>query len=190
MHHGGDDIIHRMTADYIRILIEYNYWARDRVLASAEQLSSEQLSRNLGSSFGSVLDTLIHMYSAEWIWYQRWKGESPTAGPHRIQLVSIDAVREAWRPLEGQIRAFVDALGPAGLARAIEYKTMNGQAGSSAHWQMIVHIVNHGTYHRGQIATMLRQLGVRPALSTDMIVFFRDQAAAAGQGMSSEAHPQ
>jgi uncharacterized damage-inducible protein DinB len=179
-----------MTADYIRVLIDYNYWARDRVLTSAEQLSPEQLLRNLDSSFGSVLDTLVHMHFAEWIWYQRWKGESPTAGPDRSQLVSVDAIRDAWRPLEDQIRSFVETLGPAGLARTIEYRTMNGQPGSSAHWQMIVHVVNHGTYHRGQVATMLRQLGARPALSTDMIVFFRDQAAAAGQAMSSPARPQ
>jgi uncharacterized damage-inducible protein DinB len=179
-----------MTADYIRILLEYNYWARDRVLTSAEQLTSEQLSRNLGSSFGSVLDTLVHMYSAEWIWFQRWNGESPTAGPDRSQLVSVDAIRVTWRSLEAQIRAFVEALGPAGLARTIEYKTMNRQSGSSAYWQMIVHVVNHGTYHRGQIATMLRQLGAKPALSTDMIVFFRDEAAAAGQATSSPARPR
>ena len=50
-----------MTTDYIRILMDYNYWARDRALASAEHLSAEELSRSLGSSFGSVLDTLVHI---------------------------------------------------------------------------------------------------------------------------------
>jgi uncharacterized damage-inducible protein DinB len=166
-----------MTPDFIRMLIDYNYWARDRVLASAEQLLPEQLSRNLGSSFGSVLATLLHMQSAEWIWYHRWQGESPNARADQTHLRTVDGVRDAWRPLERDIRAFVEGLGPAGLARVIDYKTLDGQPASSAHWQMIVHLVNHGSYHRGQVATMLRQLGVTPAQSTDMIVFFREQVA-------------
>ena len=166
-----------MTPDYIRMLIEYNYWARDRVLASAEQLSPEQLSRNLGSSFSSVLATLLHVQSAEWIWYRRWQGESPTARADQSHLRTIDAVRDAWRPLERDVRAFVEGLGPAELARVIDYRTLDGQPFSSAYGQMIVHVVNHGSYHRGQVATMLRQLGAPPAQSTDMILFFREQSA-------------
>lgn len=168
-----------MTPEYIRTLIDYNYWARDRILASADQLTAEQLTRSLGSSFGSVLDTLIHMHFAEWIWYQRWQGHSPTAGPDTSGLTSLAALRDAWHPLEGQIRDFVGSLGPAGLARVIDYKLLSGQASMSAYWQMIAHLVNHQSYHRGQIATMLRMLGARPAQSTDMIVFFREQSAAA-----------
>jgi len=176
-----------MTPDYIRTLVDYNYWARDRILASAEQLSPEALSRSLGSSFSSVLDTLVHIHFAEWIWYQRWQGSSPTAGPDKSQLVSVAALRDEWRPLEREIRTFVESLGPAGLLRVIEYKTMNGQPGTSAYWQMIVHVVNHGSYHRGQVATMLRQLGAKPAQSTDMIVFFREQGATVGRVLSDPA---
>ena len=166
-----------MTADYIRILLDYNYWARDRALASAESLSVEQVARGMGSSFASVLDTLTHIYFAEWIWYRRWQGESPSARPDTSQLVSVAALRDAWLPLEQQIRSFVDGLGPAGLSRIVDYKTMSGQPATSPYWQMIVHVVNHGSYHRGQVATMLRQLGAAPAQSTDMIQFFRDQSA-------------
>ena len=168
-----------MTPEYIRVLLDYNYWARDRALASAGQLSSEQLSRNLGSSFGSVLDTLVHMYFAEWIWYRRWQGESPSARPDTSQLVSVAVLREAWTPLEQQIRSCIEGLGAEGLGRMLEYTSMNGQVSTSTFWQMIVHVVNHGTYHRGQVATMLRQLGATPAQSTDMIVFFREPSVRA-----------
>lgn len=176
-----------MTPEYIGMLIEYNYWARDRILASADQLTPEQLVRRVGSSFGSVLDTLVHMHFAEWIWHQRWQGESPTTGPDSGGLTSVAALRDAWRPLETEIRSFVGSLGPAGLTRVIHYKMMNGQAGMSPYWQMIVHLVNHGGYHRGQVATMLRLLGAAPAQSTDMIVFFREQAAATGRFASDAA---
>jgi uncharacterized damage-inducible protein DinB len=168
-----------MTADDIRILLDYNYWARDRALASAERLPPEQLSRNLGSSFGSVLDTLVHIYFAEWIWHRRWQGESPSVRPDTSLFVSVATLREAWLPLEQQIRSFVDALGPADLSRMLEYKSMNGQPSTSPYWQMIVHVVNHGSYHRGQLATMMRQLAATPAESTDMIVFFRENPASA-----------
>jgi len=178
-----------MTPEYIRMLIDYNYWARDRILDSADPLTGEQLTRSLGSSFGSVLDTLVHMQFAEWIWYQRWQGESPMAPPDSSGLTSLAALRDAWRPLEAQIRSFVESLGPAGLSRVIQYKTMNGQAGMSSYWQMIVHLVNHGGYHRGQVATMLRLLGARPAQSTDMIVFFREQAAAASVRSAAVGKP-
>jgi len=172
------------------MLIEYNYWARDRVLASAQQLSPEQLSRNLGSSFASVLATLLHMQSAEWVWYHRWQGESPMTRVDQTHVRTVDAVRDAWRPLERDIRAFVEGLGAAGLARVIHYRTLDGQPASSAYWQMIVHLVNHGSYHRGQVATMLRQLGVTPAQSTDMIVFFREQAAATQHAVAESPRVQ
>ncbi len=168
-----------MTPEYIHTLIEYNYWARDRTLASADQLSGEQLTRGLGSSFASVLDTLVHMHFAEWIWYQRWQGTSPNAGPDATRITTVAVLRDAWAPLEAQIRAFVASLGPAELARTIDYKTMNGQPGRAPYWQMIAHVVNHGGYHRGQVATMLRQLGATPAQSTDMILFFREQSVGA-----------
>ena len=165
-----------MTPDYLQTLLDFNYWARDRALASAEQLSAEQLARPLGSSFASVLDTLVHIYLAEWIWHQRWLGAAP-ARPDTSHLTSVAALREAWAPLEAQIRDFVRGLGADGLRRTIEYRSLAGQPSVSAYGQMIVHVVNHGTYHRGQVATMLRQLGATPAQSTDMIVFFRERQA-------------
>jgi len=163
-----------MTVDYIRTLLDFNYWARDRALASAERLSPEQLSRQLGSSFGSVLDTLVHIHFAEWIWYHRWQGAAP-AKPDTSGLVDVAAVREASEAIELKIRSFVEALGQDGLSRTIEYRSLAGQPATSAYWQMIAHVVNHGSYHRGQLATMLRQLGAAPAQSTDMIVFFRER---------------
>ena len=70
-----------MTRADVQALIDYNYWARDRLLDAVDQLSPEQFTRDLGSSFRSVRDTLAHLHAAEWIWYHRWIGESPTALP-------------------------------------------------------------------------------------------------------------
>ena len=63
----------------LRTLVDYHYWARDRVLDAAESLTPEQFTRDLGSSFRSVRDTLTHLYSAERNWHSRWQGVSPTS---------------------------------------------------------------------------------------------------------------
>ena len=67
-------------------------------------------------------------------------------------------------------------MGDAGVTRVFEYKLLNGQPGKSSFWQMLQHVVNHGSYHRGQVTTMLRQLGAAPAKSTDLITFYRERA--------------
>jgi uncharacterized damage-inducible protein DinB len=61
---------------------------------------------------------------------------------------------------------------PSDVNRVIEYRLMSGQPAASPLWQMLQHLINHGSYHRGQVTTMLRQLG-RPAIATDLIVFYR-----------------
>jgi uncharacterized damage-inducible protein DinB len=160
----------------IGTLLDFNYWARDRILSAVEPLSNEQYTRDLGNSFRSIRDTLVHIYSAEWIWYSRWQGTSPTEPIPFDRFADLSALSAAWRTLESGIRSFVDGLDDAGIARAIDYRLLSGQPGRSAFSQMVQHVVNHGSYHRGQITTMLRQLGAQPPKSTDMIFFFRERS--------------
>jgi uncharacterized damage-inducible protein DinB len=166
-----------MTRDDVRTLIDYNYWARDRVLDAVQPLSPEQFTRDMGNSFRSVRDTLAHIYGAEWIWYSRWIGESPTALPAADKFPGVASLRSEWRDLEGKIRAYFDGLDDSGVARVIEYKSMMFGPGASVLWQMLQHVVNHGSYHRGQVTTLLRQLGAAPPKSTDLISFYREQQA-------------
>ena len=162
----------------LRTLVDFNYWARDRMLAAVEPLTADQYLRDLGNSFRSVRDTVVHTYSAEWVWYTRWQGESPTAPIPFDRFPDLASLWTAWRELEGSIRRFVDGLDDAALARVLDYRLMNGQPGRSAYWQMIQHVVNHGSYHRGQVTTMLRQLSAPPPKSTDLIAYYREKAEA------------
>ena len=75
------------------------------------------------------------------------------------------------------MRAFLEDLGEAGIDRVFEFTLFSGQPGASPFWQMLQHIVNHASYHRGQVTTMLRQLGAQPPKSLDMIAFYREMAA-------------
>ncbi len=167
-----------MTHQDLQDLVAYNYWARDRVLAAVTPLPPDQFTRDLGSSFGSVRDTLVHMYSAEWVWYSRWAGVSPAEPIKFDKFPDLASLQTAWTEVEGQIRAFVGRLADEEVAREIEYRQMNGQPGRSTFQQMIQHVVNHGSYHRGQVTTMLRQLGAAAPKGTDLILFFRERGSA------------
>jgi uncharacterized damage-inducible protein DinB len=164
-----------MTADDIRVLIDYHYWARDRLLGACMALSPEQLTRDMGNSFKSVRDTLAHLHAAEWIWLSRWQGESPTALLPADRFADVAAVRAGWSELEGQLRPFVATLTDEHANEFMDYRLLNGTPGHSRLWQMIQHMVNHASYHRGQVTTMLRQLGAAPPKSMDLIAFYRER---------------
>ncbi len=157
------------------LMLDYHYWARDRVLEASERLSPDQFTRVVVSSFPSVRDTLVHIYSADWIWYRRWHGESPTGLLSAEPFHDVASVRAAWTELEALTRRHVEALDQAGIERVTDYRLLNGTPGSSAFWQMLQHVVNHGSYHRGQIVTMLRQLGAPPPKPLDLIAFYREK---------------
>jgi uncharacterized damage-inducible protein DinB len=164
-----------MHLDDLTVLLDYHYWARDRMLDAVEPLSAEQFTRDMGSSFRSIRDTLAHTYAAEWARYSRWLGESPTALLPFDRFPDAASLRTAWTDLEAKVRAFVEKLGEDGIDRIIEYKLLNGQPGASAVRHMLQHFVNHASYHRGQITTMLRQLSAAPPKSMDMIAFYRQR---------------
>ena len=162
-----------MTYEDISTLLDYHYWARDRLLEAVDALSPDQLLRDTGSSFRSVRDTLAHVYAAEWAWYERWQGRSPKALLPAEQFPDVGSIRAAWREHEAKVREYVASLGDAGLERVVDYTLLNGTAGSTPVWKMLQHVVNHASYHRGQITTMLRQMGAAPAKSMDLIAFYR-----------------
>jgi uncharacterized damage-inducible protein DinB len=166
-----------MTRSEVQTLIDYNYWARDRLLDAVRQLAPEQFTRDLGSSFRSIRDTMAHLHAAEWIWLQRWNGESPAGLPPADRFADVDAVERAWREMEVQIRAYFEPLDDRALERVIGYKSPVGVPAASALWQMLQHVVNHGSYHRGQVTAMLRQLGAAPPKAMDLIAFYRERSA-------------
>ncbi len=164
-----------MTFDDLQTLLDYNYWARDRVLEAVSALTLEQFTRPLGSSFSSVRDTIAHICDAESIWLARWSGGQPAGLRPPDRIADVAAARREWSELETGMRTFLVHLGPEGITRSIEYRDLRGNARSHPFWQMLQHVVNHGSYHRGQVTTMLRQLSAQPAKPMDLIAYYRDQ---------------
>jgi uncharacterized damage-inducible protein DinB len=160
----------------LQTLLDYHYWARDRMLAAVETLTGEQYTRDLGNSFKSVRDTVVHIYFAEWIWYARWMGNSPSRGLNSEDFPDVAAIRRAWNEHEAKVRALLDGLSEQAVDRVYEYKNLAGEDFKNIFWHMFQHVVNHATYHRGQVTTMVRQLGANPGNPQDLIAFYREQS--------------
>lgn len=167
-----------MFPEEIRQLYDYNAWSNRRSLSAAEKLGNEQFVRPMGSSFSSVRDTLAHIYGAEWIWLERFQGRSPSALPKADEFADVHSLRDAWLTHEKKLLTFIAGLTQSDLDGELEYKTLRFGVYKNPLWQSLLHVINHGTYHRGQVTTLLRQLGAQPIL-LDLMHFYRERQTGA-----------
>jgi uncharacterized damage-inducible protein DinB len=168
-----------MNTEDFRLLYDYNAWANHRAVEACAPLTPEQFTRDLGSSFRSVRDTLAHNYGAQWLWLERWHGRSPAGLPSGAEFPDLETLRARFVEVDRNLVDYVASLTGDDLQRVVHIKTTAGVPHAQPLWQMLQHMANHSTYHRGQIATMLRQLGAKP-ISTDLIFYYRERAAQAG----------
>jgi uncharacterized damage-inducible protein DinB len=153
-------------------LLEYHRWASEKVLQAISVLSAENYTKDLGSSFPSIRDTLVHTYGADRTWLGRIGGQSPER-LNPADYPNVATLREVWLEVLSTFPNVVKSLGDA--EQIIAYKAYDGTAYSNKLSDIIRHVVNHGSYHRGQVTTMLRQLGEK-GISTDMIAYYRLKA--------------
>ena len=166
-----------MTKDDIQILYEYDRWANTRVLSAAARLSPEQFTRDLGGGLRSVRDTLVHILGGEWIWLAYWK--EPSHSPAFLSdlrgsrdalfnpdaFPNVAAVRLKWSEVEKEQAEFVNRVTNKSLEQMLPFRATQIKL---AH--LMQHLANHSTYHRGQVALMMGQLGTEPR-ATDFHVF-------------------
>jgi uncharacterized damage-inducible protein DinB len=166
-----------MTNDHIHLLYAYDRWANNRVLQAASALSAEQFTRDLGGSFRSVRDTLLHIIGGEWGWLTYWKEASP--GPAFLKNLwdrhdalfnpqafpDFASVQSKWVEVEKEQIEFVSHLTDESLGKMLPIRGTQVRL-----MYLMQHLANHSTYHRGQVALMLRQLGAKP-LATDFHLF-------------------
>jgi len=166
-----------MNQDDIQLLYEYDRWANNRVLQAAAALSDEQFTRDLVGSFRSVRDTLVHIIGGEWGWLAYWKEPNPAAAfitdlRKRREVLfrpeafpAAAAVQRKWAEVEKEQAEFVNGVTDESLGKMIPVRTTQVSLG-----HLMQHMANHSTYHRGQVAVMMRQLGAEP-VATDFHVF-------------------
>ena len=154
----------------IRMLYDYTAWADAKMLDAVGKLGPEAWTRDLGSSLKSVRDTVVHIASAQGIWLSRWKGEPPRGMWAAADFPTQDSVREKWGPLKADLAAFVAAQTEESLKQPLSYKNLKGEPVTFPLGPLMLHVANHSTYHRGQVTTLLRQLGAQP-VSTDLVLY-------------------
>ncbi|HWX23655.1 MAG TPA: DinB family protein [Vicinamibacteria bacterium] len=154
-------------------LLEYTVWANHRILRPVATLSVAEFKRDLGSSHGGIRGTLSHMVDCEWIWLERWKGVSPKARMDEGEFADVVALRDRWTAIEKHRDVWFRALRPSAVGEIVAYKSLDGKSFEAPLWKLVQHVVNHATYHRGQVTALLRILNTR-AVSTDMVVWDRD----------------
>ncbi|MGO4880464.1 MAG: DinB family protein [Bryobacteraceae bacterium] len=169
-----------MTKDDVHLLYEYDRWANNRVLQAAAALSTEQFTRDLGGAFRSVRDTLVHIVCGEWMWLAYWSAPPLSSTSvtdlraRRDALFNPDGfptvaeVQLKWAEVEKKQVEFVNRVTNESLEAMLPFRTTQVRL---AH--LMQHLANHSTYHRGQVALMMRQLGSAP-LATDFHEFLAE----------------
>lgn len=144
-------------------LFDYNYWARDRQFQICAGLTDEQFQRPMGSSFTSIRDTMVHMFAVEWLWLERWRGKSPQYLLETDKYPILSTIEERWYIVEREMKEYLAGLKDEVIEQPITCISSRGQKWTFTLWRMILHLISHQSYHRGQVTTLLRQLDVQPS---------------------------
>lgn len=161
-----------MTLDEARELFDYNAWANRALFDAAGRLSDAHYRRDLKSSHGGIHGTLAHIVWAEQLWLHRWLNRPNPAVAQGRDLSTLSDVRTRWEAVEAERRAFLAGLGAGQLDETRLVRPSAGGEFVHTFRQMFRHAVDHSSYHRGQVVTLLRQVGAVPP-NTGLIVFYR-----------------
>ena len=166
-----------MQAEVLRLHLAYKEWQTKRLLDAVRDLATDAFEQPRGSSHGSIKGTLQHTYGADFVWKRRLEGMMLT----RADVVlpeTLSNLERKWLELADQWKEWAASVPDSKWNEKLEYTMFDGSRRSNTLWQIIMHVVNHGTLHGGQVVTMLRQAGVTPP-QTDLIFFYREMEAAA-----------
>jgi uncharacterized damage-inducible protein DinB len=161
-----------VPADTLRLHLDYHAWASRHLIDATGQLTPEELSRDFKTSDKNVLETLAHVFGADRIWLARVNGESPTTflSPEDRQL---GALTRQWPAIHQHWKEWAAPLSDQNVQTKIAYRDIQGQPWEQPLWQIMLHVVNHGTHHRGQASGFLRAMGHNPP-PLDLIRFYRE----------------
>lgn len=148
----------------------YDLWANTLFVRRLDREPADVLDRNTPSSFPTLRQTLLHIRNAEHVWLRRVRNE-PYTWPAEEDMAIGSVLKHCVL-----LRDHVAVLDEGALANVVNYKDLRGNEHSSPVWQMLMHCFNHSSYHRGQLVTMMRALGMDEVPASDMIAYFRSLA--------------
>jgi uncharacterized damage-inducible protein DinB len=166
-----------MNTQYLQLLYRYNRWANGEVFTTVFGLRPDQFIQDFKSSYGSIRNTLTHIVWAEWIWLKRWKGMSPKILWEFSEFPDVPALKAKWLEVEKEQAEFVRALSDQDLQRIVAYQNLQDQFWEEPLWQPMAHLVNHSTYHRGQVTTLIRNTTGTSPVPTDFLLYIDNNPA-------------
>jgi uncharacterized damage-inducible protein DinB len=162
-----------MTLQEIKMLNAYNAWATNKIFEALEALTPEETSRDLKSSHKSIHGTLTHLTGAEKMWLSRLTGTPDKAMVTPAELPSVADIKALWEQTGFAAAKFLGSMTDRKLQETFTMSTSTGEKFTHTYAQALQHVVDHSTYHRGQVITLMRQMGHTPP-NTGMIRFFRE----------------
>jgi uncharacterized damage-inducible protein DinB len=161
-----------MTSAEARLHLRYSAWASRKLVEAVRAVPDADFEKPVGISHISLLGTLAHIAWADWLWFTRVAAPIEKPGQTRVALETV------WSELLDKWVTWAEHASDAEVNRVVEYKSiLDGQMARTPAWQIVLHIVNHATLHRGQAMGMMRQMGIAPP-HTDLMNYYREAAAA------------
>lgn len=163
--------------EHFAFMAKYNAWANERIYRMAGQLTDEQYRRDVSAYFKSLHGTLNHLLVADRIWLKRLTGTG--TAPTRLDVILFDDLGElsqARRAEDERLSAYVEALTDEQLEEPTAYRTVDSAAQRQKLREVLAHLFNHQTHHRGQAHGILTALGVKEPDSLDLLRMMRDRA--------------
>ena len=164
-----------MNTKNIQLLYKYNAWANTRIWNAASNVNDDQFLAPASFPFGGLRGTLTHILFAEWLWRKRWEGDSPAKWILPEDFPTFESLRARWEEETKSLNEFVLSVTDERLNSVFQYKTTRGDAMENVLWQVMAHVVNHGTQHRAEAAALLTDLGHSPG-DLDLIVYLRENS--------------
>ena len=159
--------------EILKQLAAYNLWANNVLLDAVKKLPEDLCQKEITSSFNSLLKTVVHMWNSETVWWQRMKLQERIIEPKdNFNGTTSDAIDSLFQQNK-QWMEWVNNAQEYHLEHVFQYQNFKGEQFKQPLFQMLLHVFNHGTYHRGQIVTILRQLGIEKIPQTDFIAWSR-----------------
>ncbi|MEY4937124.1 MAG: hypothetical protein RIS64_3483 [Bacteroidota bacterium] len=161
----------KLVADYAR----YNLWANERVISVLKEMDTSLIDKDLGSSFPSIRQTLLHIWDVETLWLQRLKGENPTAFPSKTFTGSHEDIYEGLIAASRAFIKHIEEVPATSFTHVVPFRTFSYGEAKEQIYNIMHHCLNHSTHHRGQVITMMRQCGVTQFPPLDFIFYRRDK---------------
>jgi uncharacterized damage-inducible protein DinB len=163
-----------MDVTTIREMWDYDWWVNERLLAMAEELPPERTRERFGASFDTIHGTLGHILGSQINWLRRWQGETPTKAITGDDFQTLADIRSRWQQHQENLDSFLGELTAERLNAPLRYTHLTGAVYELPLWQQLMHVINHGTHHRSELADMLTRVG-HPPKPTDVIRYFLEK---------------